>query len=146
MRPTYVCARQFPSLLSDNEKVRTESVFPPISLTMTGISTQEDVVLPLSSPVTGVDGTQIHELVLPAGTLVWPNVFWVNRDPEIWGPDAAEWKPERWLGPLPESLTEAHVPSVFAHTMTFAAGPRSCMCVLSLSVGSVYILNLLVIS
>ncbi len=94
-------------------------------------SAQEDVVLPLGSPVTGIDGKQIHELFLPAGTIVWPNVFWVNRDPEIWGADSAEWKPERWLGPLPEKLVEAHIPSVFAHTMTFAAGPRSCMYVLS---------------
>ncbi|RPD53161.1 cytochrome P450 [Lentinus tigrinus ALCF2SS1-7] len=103
----------------------TLRLFPPFYLVMR--STQEDVVLPLGSPVTGIDGKQIHELFLPAGTLVWPNVFWVNRDPEIWGADAAEWKPERWLGPLPESLTEAHIPSIFAHTITFAAGPRSCI-------------------
>ncbi|KAI0720838.1 cytochrome P450 [Cerioporus squamosus] len=103
----------------------TLRLYPPFYILMR--IAQEDVVLPLSSPVTGVDGTQIRDLFLPAGTLVWPNVFWVNRDPEIWGADAAEWKPERWLGPLSEKLVEAHIPSVFAHTMTFAAGPRSCI-------------------
>ncbi|TFK91220.1 cytochrome P450 [Polyporus arcularius HHB13444] len=103
----------------------TLRLYPPFYLFIR--IAQEDVVLPLGSPVTGIDGKQIHELFLPAGTIVWPNVFWVNRDPEIWGADSAEWKPERWLGPLPEKLVEAHIPSVFAHTMTFAAGPRSCI-------------------
>jgi hypothetical protein len=31
------------------------------------------------------------------------------------GPDALEWKPERWLTPLPESIMESKVPGVYAH-------------------------------
>ncbi len=63
-----------------------------------------------------MDGRPLHELVVPAGTTVWLNIFGVNRDPTIWGSDASQWKPERWLEPLPDSVVEAHVPSVFAHT------------------------------
>ncbi|KAI0367707.1 cytochrome P450 [Pilatotrama ljubarskyi] len=90
-------------------------------------SSDQDTVLPLSAPIQGVDGQPIEELAIPAGTTVWLNIFGVNRDPTTWGPDAAEWKPERWLSPLPQSLTDAHIPSVFANTMTFVAGPRSCI-------------------
>ncbi|KAI0676593.1 cytochrome P450 [Trametes maxima] len=87
----------------------------------------EDTVLPLSTPIRGVDGTPIQELDVPAGTTVWLNIFGVNRDLTIWGSDATVWKPERWLSPLPDSVTNAHIPSVFANTMTFVAGPRSCI-------------------
>ncbi|KAI9066851.1 cytochrome P450 [Trametes sanguinea] len=87
----------------------------------------EDTVLPLRSPVQGINGQPITEIYVPAGTTVWLNIFGVNRDPAIWGPDAAEWKPERWLAPLPSTVADAHIPSVFSNTMTFAAGSRSCI-------------------
>ena len=59
------------------------------------------------------------ELVVPAGTMVWVNVLGLNRDKEIWGPDADEWKPERWIGQLPASVADAHIPNVFANTLVF---------------------------
>ncbi|KAI0760059.1 cytochrome P450 [Fomes fomentarius] len=86
-----------------------------------------DTVLPLGRPVTGTDGKPVHELIVPAHTMMWVNILGVNRDKELWGPDADEWKPERWLAPLPTTVTEAHIPNVFANTMTFIAGTRSCI-------------------
>ncbi|EIW55368.1 cytochrome P450 [Trametes versicolor FP-101664 SS1] len=94
---------------------------------MTHKVSTKDAILPLSAPIEGVDGRSIHELHVPAGTVVWSNIFGANRDPAIWGPDAAEWKPERWLSPLPGTVADAHVPSVFANLSTFSAGPRSCI-------------------
>ncbi|KAI0642535.1 cytochrome P450 [Trametes meyenii] len=87
----------------------------------------EDAILPLSEPIVGTDGKSIHELFVPAGTTIWLNMLGSNRDPAIWGPDACEFRPERWLAPLPVSVVEARVPSVFANMSTFAAGPRSCI-------------------
>lgn len=47
----------------------------------------------------------------------------MNREPEIWGPDAHEFKPERWIDGLPETASKGmEVP--FAHIATFIAGPR----------------------
>ncbi|KAI0720825.1 cytochrome P450 [Cerioporus squamosus] len=88
---------------------------------------EQDTVLPLGTPIQGTDGRTITELVVPTGTMVWVNILGLNRDKEIWGPDAHEWKPERWLGQLPASVADAHIPNVFANTMTFVAGPRSCI-------------------
>lgn len=51
----------------------------------------------------------------------------VNRDPVIWGPDADRWIPERWLRPLPETVTDAYLPGVYSHMMTFMGGGRSCI-------------------
>ncbi|RPD75378.1 cytochrome P450 [Lentinus tigrinus ALCF2SS1-7] len=88
---------------------------------------EQDTVLPLGTPIEGTDGRPITELVVPAGTMVWVNVLGLNRDKAIWGADADEWRPERWLAQLPASVADAHVPSVFANTMTFVAGNRSCI-------------------
>ncbi|KAI0657014.1 cytochrome P450 [Cubamyces menziesii] len=87
----------------------------------------EDAVLPLSEPIIGTDGKPIVELFIPAGTIVWINMVGSNRDTAIWGHDANEWKPERWLAPQPSSVAEAHIPSVFANLSSFAAGARSCI-------------------
>ncbi len=73
-------------------------------------------MLPLGTPIQGTDGRTITELVVPAHTMVWVNILGLNRDKEIWGPDAHEWKPERWLGQLPASVADAHIPNVFANT------------------------------
>jgi len=55
------------------------------------------------------------EILIPNGTNVTVSIFGINRDPAIWGEDAAEWKPERWLSPLPSSVSDAHVPGVFGN-------------------------------
>lgn len=73
------------------------------------------MVLPLSKPVKTRDGEEKSEIVVPKGTLVMLQLIKLNRDVDIWGPDAEEWKPERWLAPLPGSVVEANVPGVYAN-------------------------------
>lgn len=50
-----------------------------------------------------------------------------NQDPEIWGPDSGEWKPERWLSPLPDSVLNARIQGVYSHLMTFIGGSKACI-------------------
>lgn len=103
------------------------------------------MVLPLSSPIRGTDGSMINEVPVPKDTDVMIGIMACNKNPALWGPDANEWKPERWLSPLPESITEAHVPGVYSNLyvlptvrklislmngvprMTFLGGGRACM-------------------
>ena len=77
--------------------------------------TRKDIVMPLSQPIRGVDGSLISEIPVPEGTFIHIGILASNRDPNLWGPDAAEWKPERWLNPVPESVKEAHIPGVYSH-------------------------------
>ena len=63
----------------------------------------------------GTDGREITELVIPRGMVVLTHYQASNVDPALWGDDAHEWKPERWLNPLPSALEDARVPGVYAH-------------------------------
>ena len=71
--------------------------------------------MPLSEPIRLKDGTLTDAIPIPKGTRVLPNVGASNVDPALWGPDAHEWRPERWLEPLPRAVEEAHVPGVYSH-------------------------------
>jgi len=103
----------------------TLRLYPPVvGVTRTAIS---DTILPLSAPIHDVNGREIKEVFVPKSTKVFAHVHNLNRDTSIWGPDAAEWKPERWLEPLPETVEEAHIQGVYANTLTFIAGPRACL-------------------
>jgi cytochrome P450 len=82
------------------------------------------VVLPLSKPIIDSAGKEVTEILVESGTNIVMAVFAVNRNPEIWGPDADAWKPERWLSPLPKSVDEAHTPGVYSHLYVYASDFR----------------------
>ena len=73
------------------------------------------MVVPLSSPVRGRDGTLVNEITLPKDTFVLLGLQACNTNKKLWGEDAYEWKPERWLQPLPEKVLEAKIPGVYAN-------------------------------
>ncbi|KAJ8709646.1 hypothetical protein PYW08_009650 [Mythimna loreyi] len=62
---------------------------------------------------------KLKNYTFPAGTAFFLSVYGMNRHP-VWGADANEFKPERWLSPdtLPEN------PNAFA---TFSIGKRNCI-------------------
>ncbi|KAI5892471.1 cytochrome P450 [Schizophyllum commune H4-8] len=103
----------------------TLRLYPPVPQLMR--MARKDVVLPFSKPVIGEDGKELSDVFLPAGTMVMIAIMNANRNKEIWGGDAGEWKPERWLAPLPETVAEAHVPGIYSHLMTFLGGGRACI-------------------
>ena len=55
------------------------------------------------------------EIPIVKGTVVLSNIPACNTNKAVWGEDALEWKPERWLQPLPQSVEEAHIPGIYAN-------------------------------
>lgn len=103
----------------------TLRLYPPVATILR--TTRQDIVLPFSSPITGVDGQEMHEIMVPKNTNVVVSILNCNRVPALWGPDSYEWKPERWLSPLPHALTEGHIPGIYSNQMTFLGGGRACI-------------------
>ena len=52
----------------------------------------------------------ISEVSIPKDTTVFIDIYSSNTRKALWGDDAYEWKPERWLQPLPDSVADAHMP------------------------------------
>lgn len=75
----------------------------------------QDSMLPVSRPVIGVDGREMSEVFVPKGTKIFISTLASNRNAVIWGPDAYEWKPERWLSSLPDAVVNAKIPGVYSH-------------------------------
>ncbi|KAF9557442.1 cytochrome P450 [Agrocybe pediades] len=103
----------------------TLRLHPPVSALLR--VARQDGILPFMTPVRGKDGKMITELEVPKGTIAHISILNANTNPDLWGPDAGEWKPERWLNPLPQALIDARIPGVYSHLMTFLGGGRSCI-------------------
>ncbi|KAJ7475680.1 cytochrome P450 [Mycena latifolia] len=88
---------------------------------------RKDVVLTTSAPITTVDGATRTDIPIPAETNIIISILAANRNSAIWGPDCLEWKPERWLSPLPKTVGDAHVPGIYSNLMTFSGGGRACI-------------------
>ncbi|KAI0060070.1 cytochrome P450 [Artomyces pyxidatus] len=102
----------------------TLRLFPPVNFVSR--MAREDISIPVSQPIRTASG-EMTSLFVPRGTFVFVSIIGVNRDASIWGPDADEWKPERWLAPLPGSVNDAHIPGVYSNTLTFLGGGRACI-------------------
>jgi len=68
------------------------------------------------------DGTPVR-----AGTTVLLPFYAMGRNPHVWGPDAAEYKPERWLETVPDSKKPRVKNESAFKFIAFNAGPRTCL-------------------
>ena len=61
-----------------------------------------DEILPLSKPLKLSSGRYIKEIPIRKGQKVAPNLAAYQRSKEIWGEDADQFRPERWLEDQPK--------------------------------------------
>lgn len=69
--------------------------------------------------VTPSGGFEIDGRFIPAGTVVGANPWVVHRDRDVFGPDAGEFRPDRWLKGDTGEMTR--------NFFTFGSGARICM-------------------
>ncbi|KAI9223123.1 cytochrome P450 [Blastocladiella britannica] len=96
----------------------TMRLFPPLAQVPFRITTREAKL---------ADGT-----VLPQGSLVSGHILAVQRSTAVWGPDANEFRPERWESSVSDTLTaDGGVPlhpSAHNYSWTpFGGGQRICL-------------------
>ncbi|KAF9036182.1 cytochrome P450 [Panaeolus papilionaceus] len=103
----------------------TLRLYPPVTNAQRTVL--QDAVLPLSIPLKGYKGEDIQEIFIPKGTDLHVSIISANRNPALWGLDYAEWKPERWINPLPEALVNAKIPGIYSHLLSFLGGGRACL-------------------
>ncbi|KAK0186151.1 cytochrome P450 [Armillaria mellea] len=95
----------------------------PFVTTLIRVATQDDVI-PLSEPITTVDGTVVSDIPIPKGQVIVASLYTYNRLPSVWGHDADVWNPHRFLRSPWGKQTSL---GVYANLMTFSAGIRACI-------------------
>ncbi|KAM0272213.1 hypothetical protein ACHAQH_008795 [Verticillium albo-atrum] len=70
--------------------------------------------------------TQIGSQFIPKGTSIVLSIWYVNRSPDVWGPDAGEFRPERWITDDLKPNQNGGASSNYDF-LTFLHGPRSCI-------------------
>lgn len=70
--------------------------------------------------------TSINGQFVPKGTVIILSPWGVNTSTHLWGPDAREFKPERWLDADGKANNKGGAESNFSF-LTFLHGPRSCI-------------------
>lgn len=69
----------------------------------------------------------MDRIQVAAGTTVGVSIRLINMSKAIWGQDAREFVPTRWLSPeggLPDQVKDIHG---YSHLLTFVDGPRMCL-------------------
>ncbi|KAF7305701.1 Peroxidase [Mycena chlorophos] len=69
--------------------------------------------------VVGPEGFEMDGVSVPSGCEVSAPAYTIQRDPRIWGEDAEEYRPERWIEEGGGGLKK--------HMLTFGSGPRACI-------------------
>ncbi|KAJ7511115.1 cytochrome P450 monooxygenase [Mycena galericulata] len=100
----------------------TLRVYSPVTH-ITRLAAADDVV-PLKTPCFDNKGKVYTSLPISKGQMVRIPISDVNTDPNLWGADAAEFKPERWEQ-VPEAVHA--IPGVWANLLTFLAGSYNCI-------------------
>ncbi|KAH9066245.1 cytochrome P450 [Lactarius vividus] len=90
----------------------------PIIWYTSRIASRDDI-LPLSFPITTKSGKQITSIPIKKGTPIDISLAVYNRLPDVWGEDANEWNPERFLDPLRGFKEASSNVGVFGSLMSF---------------------------
>ncbi|KAG1775387.1 cytochrome P450 [Suillus placidus] len=123
------------------------------SLPHMGRKVLKATTLPLQFPVHSSSGAEISSITVHEKSFVIISILAANRNRTMWGDDANEWKPERWLSstgrkdgpstdvpsdgaetlssklsaPIPGVKDGIRYPGVYSNMMTFLGGSRSCI-------------------
>ncbi|EEB91420.1 hypothetical protein MPER_10221 [Moniliophthora perniciosa FA553] len=108
-----------------NAVVKESLRYNPVAIHVHRVASADDVI-PLSEPILASDGQYLSEIPVQKGQKTMISVCSYNRNKNVFGEDAHEFKPDRWLDNSDKIQQGASV-GVYANLATFAGGLRSCI-------------------
>ena len=57
----------------------------------------------------------MDQVVIPQGTMVIVGIRGSNVNKSVWGEDAEDWNPDRWLSSMPQTIKDARIPGVYSN-------------------------------
>ncbi|KAJ7125383.1 cytochrome P450 [Mycena epipterygia] len=106
----------------ENVLRETMRLHAPVGYTMR--EAMDDDVVPLSKSYIDRRGKVYDTISIRKGTAIRIPIADAQCDRQIWGNDALVFRPERWDN-IPEAAQA--MPGVWAHLLTFLAGPHNCI-------------------
>ncbi|KAJ4499391.1 cytochrome P450 [Lentinula lateritia] len=103
----------------------TLRVYSPV--TGTERVAMKDDILPLGVPFTDKNGEVHNDIRVRKGDLFNIPVLAVNRSKALWGEDARDFKPERWLTPGGVPGAVSSIPGVWGNMLSFLGGAHACI-------------------
>ncbi|KAK0431714.1 cytochrome P450 [Armillaria borealis] len=95
----------------------------PLNHVLHRIAAKDDII-PLGEPIATTDSTIAYEVPVSKGQIVTASVYTYNRLPSVWGDDAEQWNPQRFLQPREREQVSL---GVFSNLMSFSGGVHSCI-------------------
>lgn len=99
----------------------TLRLFPPVHASIR-VATKDDLI-PVSEPVVMKDGSVVNKgefIHIRKGSFIHIPIEGLNFSTDIWGLDALEFNPNRWMSSNPPSFPG------LSNMMTFSFGPHAC--------------------
>ncbi|TDL23928.1 cytochrome P450 [Rickenella mellea] len=85
-----------------------------------------DDIIPLATPIRMRNGTVLTSFKVQKGQVFHIPLMTMNTNPKVWGEDAGEFQPERWL--TPNAIRPSNeLPHGWSNMVTFTDGPRLCI-------------------
>jgi len=88
---------------------------------------EEDDILPLATHIKDASGAQKESICVAKGESIIVPIRALNCSKTLWGPDALEFSPERWMNNERGLTDQAKAIQGFHHLFTFGDGPRICI-------------------
>ncbi|KZV67385.1 cytochrome P450 [Peniophora sp. CONT] len=101
----------------------TLRVYPPVPLMTRAVT--ESGVIPTEETWVDAHGVQQSGVRVTAGDTVSISIMAIHHSKDIWGEDADVFRPERWLDGPPAGASA--LTGIWANSLTFSGGPRSCI-------------------
>ncbi|KAF8521877.1 cytochrome P450 [Hysterangium stoloniferum] len=103
----------------------TLRLHPPVAVTLREAAADE--ILPLTKPLRTTSGELVDTVHISRGTPVAVPIHLMNRAKSIWGENAHEFEPSRWLFSEAGITNKARDIHGYSHMLTFLDGPRTCL-------------------